>query len=147
MPLVIPPSGVSPAGFFVQATFVDPGLPPGILADAIDPTTGEYLSIRQGMHPIDAQVLLAMSVERKSGASVMDDGQDFKTVRKVDEQAQSLIEAKTRLILKRLIDNNDIAIIALTAVAAADTQSGYTAFQYRNLRQRRSPVRTLHILP
>jgi hypothetical protein len=147
MPVVIPPAGVSPAGFFVAQTFADPGLPPGILADAIDPATGEFMSIRMGMHPVDAQVLLAVTVKRKSGASVMDDGQDFDSIRKIDDQALSLIEAKTRLILKRLIDNRDIEIVSLTPVVDPTTASGYTSFQYRNLRQRRAPVRTLAILP
>src|SRR4029079_12584815 len=109
--LVIPPAGVSPAGFFVPQIAVDPSAPAGILADAIDPATGEYLSIRRGINPIDAQVLLALRVRRRSGACVMDDGQDFGTIQTLDDQAPALIEAKARLVLKRLVGNRDIAIV------------------------------------
>lgn len=144
--LVIPPAGISPAGFFIAQNAADPGAPPGILADAIDPATGEYLSIRRGIDPIDAQVLHALRVRRASGASVMDDGQDFATIETLDDQAPALIEAKARLVLRRLIANRDIAIVALTKSVDLAGASGSVFLQYRNLR-RRAAVTTLRILP
>lgn len=147
MPVTIATAGTSPAGFFVEQTFADPGLPPGILADAIDPLTHEYLSIRQGMDPIDAQVLIALKVVRKSGASVQDDGQDFATIENVDDQTPALIEAKTRLALRRLLENRDIEIVQLGPATDPADQSAYVVLEYRNLRRERAKVRTLKILP
>ncbi len=147
MPVTVAPAGISPAGFFVEQTFADPGSPPGILADPIDPLTHEYRSIRMGMDPIDAQVLLALKVTRKSGAAVQDDGQDFDSIENVDDQTPSLIEAKTRLALRRLIDNRDIEIVSLQSVAQPDNAAAYVVLAYRNLRRKRAKVRTVKIMP
>ena len=147
MPVTVAMAGVSPAGFFVAQTFADPGLPPGILADPIDPLTHEYRSIRMGMDPIDAQVLVALKVVRGSGASVQDDGQDFGEIENVDDQTSSLIEAKTRLCLRRLVDNLDIEIVALTPGTEPENAAGSVVLQYKNLRRQRAKVRTLEIMP
>lgn len=147
MPLIIPPAGLSPAGLFVAQTFVDPTKPPGILADAIDPTTGEYLSISKGMDPIDAQMILALSVKRASGASVSEDGQTFFEIKKIDESTPSLIEARTRNSTKRLTERGDVAFAALAPFADSASQSGSVAIQYRNLRARGPQARTLLVLP
>lgn len=144
---VIPPAGLSPAGFFVAQTFVNPAKPPGILADPIDPKTGEYLSIVKGFDPIDAQVLLALTVKRASGAAVLEDGQSYSEIKKIDDSATSLIESKTRTTLGRLTDRRDIAIDALEPLADPASQSGSVAFRYRNLRSRGPQARKLTVLP
>jgi hypothetical protein len=147
VPLVIPAAGLSAAGLFVSQLFVDPTKPPGILADAIDPTTGEYLSISKGMDPIDAQMILALSVKRGSGASVTEDGQTFFEIKKIDESTPALIEARTRSSAKRLTDRGDVAFATLTPFADSASQSGSVAVQYRNLRARGPQARTLLVLP
>ena len=147
MPIVIPPAGLTPAGFFVAQTFVDPTKPPGILAYARDPKTGEFLSIVKGMDPIDAQVIDALKVKRGSGASVSEDGQTFDDIQKIDESTSTLIESKTRTSLKRLTDRGDIAIASLAPFVDSASQSGSVALQFKNLRARGPQARTLLVLP
>lgn len=134
MPVTIPPAGLTPAGLFVPNTFADPSKPPGILADAIDPATGEYLSISRGMDPIDSQVILALTVRRASGASVTEDGQDFDEVKKVDDAAAKGLEARTQRALERLLTNGDIAVDRLTPTADQDTDEASVGLVFRNLR-------------
>jgi hypothetical protein len=147
VPVVIPASGLSPAGLFVAQKFVDPSKPPGILADAIDPKTNDYASIAIGMDPIDSQVIVALSVKRASGAAVLEDGHTFAEIRKVDTTTPAAIEARTRLTLKRLVEQRDIQITALVPTADPDHQSGWVEFQYRNRRARGPVSRTLRIMP
>lgn len=147
MPVVIPAAGLSPAGLFVSQAFADPTKPPGILAYAIDPTTGEYLSISRGMHPIDQQVIIALKVKRRSGAAVMNDGQRFSDIKKVDDTAQARIDSETRTALARLLKNGDIEIISLVPVADQDTDTGTMSLRYRNLRAKGAQERSLTVLP
>jgi len=130
----IPPAGLTPAGFFVPQLFASPTDPPGILADAIDPQTGEYLSISRGIDPIDSQVLTALTLVRGSGAATQDDGQDFLAIKKVDETTATLIEAETRRALGRLVVSGDIKIKRVYPNADPDTDIGTVAVDYVNSR-------------
>ena len=132
----IPPAGVTPAGAFVPQTYDDPSLPPGILADAIDPQTGEYLSILKGFDPIDAQVLDAMKIKRGSGAAVRNDGQRFADIENVDDSTSALVDAEARRALSRLVENSDIKIQRVDPVADPNDDYANVAVEYRNLRVR-----------
>ena len=66
---VIPPAGVSRASFFTPVEFVSPAKPAAVLADDIDPKTGELRSLLRGLHPVDAAVITAMRTERGCAAS------------------------------------------------------------------------------
>lgn len=128
------PVVTAPAGLFVSQKFADPRKPPGILADAIDPKTGEYLSISKGMDPIDSQVIVALTVVRASGSAVTDDGQTFSEIRKIDGSTGTLIGSRAKLALKRLTENRDIGIQQLASQANPDDESAALALQYKNLR-------------
>lgn len=137
----IPPAGVTPAGAFVPQTYDDPSLPPGILADAIDPVTGEYRSILKGADPIDAQVLDAMAIKRASGAAVRNDGQRFADIKNVDDSTAALIDAETRRALSRLVENGDIKIRRVEPLADPNNDWAEVVVEFSNLRQRRRELR------
>jgi hypothetical protein len=146
MPPVIPPAGVTPLGFFVPQTFADPKGPPAILADAIDPHTREYLSISKGADPVDAQVVDALAIVRGSGAAVTADGQDFASIRKIDDSTVGLIEGEAKRALARLLAAGDIEFVKLAGAADDDWSEVYV--QYRNLRAHdRRRVRSARVLP
>ncbi len=132
--MTISPAGVSPAGFFVPQTYADPTAPPGILADAVDPQTGEYLSISRGMDPIDQQVLIALTVGRGSGVAVQDEGHEFGSVRKTTETARTILDATARRALDRLVRAGDIRIREIVAEADPSGDSGGVTVEYENQR-------------
>ncbi|HEX4334688.1 MAG TPA: hypothetical protein VH062_02175 [Polyangiaceae bacterium] len=146
MPLVIPPIGVSPLGQFVPATTdTVPTAPPGVLADLVDLRTLEVLSLFQGLHPIDEQVLTALTTVRKSGACVAEVGARFVDVRKLDQGATRRLESEARIALKRLIDRRDIKLIGVDV--ASDDDWAEVTVRWTNLRasdsarERSTPLR------
>jgi hypothetical protein len=138
-PPVIPPAGVSLAGFFLPVLYENPGAPPGILADAIDPATGDYLSIERGFDPTDAAVLTALTVKRGSGSAVTDVGQRYQDLERVDDTAEQFISAETERALRRLVESRQVAFERVTPVIGDDWAEVQVI--YRNLPrgQRRDP--------
>lgn len=118
---VIPPGGVSPAGAFVEHEHDGPGSPPIILADAIDPDTGEYLSLTRGYDPVDGAVLEAFRVERRSGSATMNDGQRFRDAEHVDPKAPDFFRQEGRLALARLIDAGLVTLNRVEVAPKGDT--------------------------
>ena len=108
--VIIPPAGVSPLGFFAPVEFVGPERPPAILADLIDPKTGDYRSILRGMHPVDSQVLTRVRTRRGTGASVRDIGNLFGTFELVDEHAPQQAKFEAQRMLDDLVVRGDISI-------------------------------------
>ena len=82
--------------------------PSPLLADYIDPSTNDYLSIEDGMDPVDAQVIIAMKTKRGSGPSVTEDGHNLDSIKKIMPSVERDIEAQLKLALGRLIRNGDI---------------------------------------
>ena len=87
--------------------------PSPLLAEQIDPETGDYISLFDGVDPIEAQVLNALRIRRGSGASVMDVGNRFHLIRKIDETIGKQIDSLTREALGRLIANRDIRYLGI----------------------------------
>lgn len=139
MPLpVIPPAGVSLAGFFVPVLYEDPGAPPGILADAIDPVTGDYLSIERGFDPTDAAVLTALTVQRGSGSAVETVGQRYQDLERVDDTAAQFLASETERALKRLVDSRQI-IVDSTQLLGDDWEEVHVSYRNVPRGQRRDP--------
>lgn len=95
--------GVTPVGAL--------GAPSPLLADNIDPTTHDYVSLTVGVDPIDAQVINALKISRASGAAVLTVGNQFAQVRKMTRSVNRELESLVRIALKRLIDNEDITYV------------------------------------
>lgn len=133
MPLVIPPIGVSPLGQFSPAS-VDrvPAPPPGVIADQVDYQTLEVTSLAHGPHPIDEQVMTALTTVRQSGAVVTETGARFIDVEKIDADATTRLESEARIALKRLIDRRDILLLGV--VVDSEDDAAAVTVQWRNLR-------------
>ncbi len=108
------PFAGSLAGFLVPLNYVIEGEPPAFLADAIDPRTGEFLSIEQGFDPTDAWVLHQLGLARGTGSAVLDDGRDFSDVTHVDDRRQRILDQEIRRPLRRLVEEREIEILKLT---------------------------------
>jgi len=145
--MAIPPAGLTPAGFFVPETFAAPSLAAGFLADAVDPETGEYLSISRGIDPIDSQVLTALTLLRGSGAATMDDGQEFTRIPKVDDTTAALVDAEARRALARLVANGDIAVRKIYSNTSPDADWAEVAVDFENRRAVKSPRRLAKVRP
>ena len=87
--------------------------PSSLLAEQIDPETGDYASLFEGVDPIEAQGLNALRIRRGSGAAVMDVGNRFHLIRKIDETIEKQIDSLTREALGRLIANGDIRYLGI----------------------------------
>lgn len=133
MPLVIPPIGVSPLGQFSPApTDTLPAPPPGVLADQVDLRTLDVTSLFHGLHPIDEQVLTALTTVRNSGACVAEVGARFVDVQKLDADAAKRIESEARIALKRLIARKDIALVGIEVLSEDDWAE--VTVKWKNLR-------------
>jgi hypothetical protein len=110
MALVIPPTGSS-LGFFIQSPGALPN-PSPLLADNIDPETNDFASLFTGMNVIDAQVIVACTYRRGTGAAILEDGISL-TSRKITASTKREIEADVRIALGRLIRNADIRLVSV----------------------------------
>lgn len=133
---VVIPSGLHPLGLWVPQTYAPKDGPPGILADSIDPKTGEFTSISKGMDPIDQQVVLAMRITRRSGAAVMNDGQEFREIRKVTEETPILMKSVAERALRRLIEQGDIELGELETNGDGGDDFAEVVINYTNKRAR-----------
>lgn len=153
-PFVVPPAGASAAGLF-NIPGIPSGLvgPPGILADKIDygqnneqldRATFEYLSLLEGMDPIDEQVMIALSRVRKSGAAVQNTGSDFFGASpKITEGTPAAVRNEARNGLKLLLDRRDISVESVDVTPDDATNSFVVEVGFRNLRAKdRDKVRT-----
>ena len=117
-------------------TFDDPRRPPGILADAIDYRTGEYMSILKGMDPIDEQVLIALTRKRASGIAVMEDGQLFHEIEKVDDSTATRLAGEVARACRRLVDNRDIRLKNVQPVVDQNNDYADVVVEFVNQRTR-----------
>lgn len=119
--------------------------PPPLLADDIDPVTGDFRSIEVGVDPIDAQVQLAVSTVRASGVSVLEDGLEI-TADKMDESVLRVLESDVRIALGRLIANGDIRLDSVEFVqvdegnATVQLHANYTNLRAADRGRRTVPV-------
>jgi hypothetical protein len=143
-PPIIAPAGTSAASYGAPTEFVSPSKPPAILADDIDPATGELRSILRGIRPVDAHVITALRTERGSGVSAMATGQRFRSVRKIDDAFARRIQDECELALAPLIERGDIRLEKIAVIEDGDT--GHLYFEYFNLRAtNRDQKRTLRL--
>ncbi len=135
---VIPPAGVTAASFFTPTPFVDPAKPPALLADNIDPKTGEFRSIFTAPHYVDAAIVTQFRTRRGSGAAVQNDGQALDEVKKNDANAPDAIRHEINRVLKPFVVRGDIEIRKID-VEAGETFGiqGSALVEYLNLRTRR----------
>jgi hypothetical protein len=118
----IPPAGHSPASAFTLIGHAVETLPVPILADAIDPKTGEYLSIEDSATIADGMVVTLLRTERDSGAAVQGFGQRFKELRHVTGETALLAESMSREALAPAVSAGIVELRSVTA--GANTEDG-----------------------
>lgn len=122
-----------PPGFFLRAP-VSEGTPSPLLADNIDPATRDFADLFVGVDPIDAQVQLAVTTIRGSGAAVLEDGITI-TPTKMGDSYRAQLLADARAALARLVRNGDVRLLGVELLL--DDQGNQTSLlgvQYVNLR-------------
>lgn len=111
----IPSGGITPAGSYELNGFEPPRAAPAILADDIDPVTGEFRTLEEGVGIADGMVAFLLRVERGSGASVRSFGQRFRRITHVDSTAPAEFEAEVRRALKPATDSGTLRFEKLSA--------------------------------
>lgn len=108
---IIPKAGASPLSFFVASPGAL-GPPSPLLADDIDPTTHDFVSLTVGLDPVDSQVLTALVTLRGSGASVFDMGLRIDDSKILPSIRINIASAVTQA-LSTLVANRDIQFIGV----------------------------------
>lgn len=118
--MTIPAAGVTPAGFFVPVIHVAPDAPVAITGDAIDWTTGDYLSIARGYDATDAAVLTALGTVRGSGSAVERVGHQLRDYPRVDDGLETFFREEVAFALRHLTESNQIRLLSVTIVSDSD---------------------------
>ncbi len=92
----IPPAGSGPASAFDVQAFAVQLEPPAILADRIDPITGDFASLLEGRPLADAFAIEALLVQRGTGAAVMETGNRYRELSHVEDDSLELVQSMTR---------------------------------------------------
>lgn len=125
LPYVILPAGLHPA----SVALVDPGsqapvAPVAILADNIDPATGEIASLTTRVHPVDAAFAEAFRVRKDSGAATGAVGQKLYAIAMKGDSLEREIRDEINRIAKPFVDRRDIDITAVI-VDTDDARQGF----------------------
>jgi len=133
MPL-IPPGGLSPISNPELGAVPAQQPPPAILADAIDPATGDFASLFVGRSLADAFAIEALRVERGTGAAVRELGNRFRQVSHVEPSSAGLIESMAN---EAFADAETAGVARLVRVSVAvdelDGSQISATLEYRDL--------------
>jgi hypothetical protein len=132
VPPAILPFGLSPIGTGVATDFVPIPPPPVISADAIDPKSLDATSLTKSSDPIDAQVQLALTLVRGTGAACGDTGQNFRAILKLTDNVTTLLESEARRALALLVRRGDISIDSVNAVVYSPDSAEVTIVYVNN---------------
>jgi hypothetical protein len=144
---MIPPAGTSPASAYEIAAINERKAAPLILADMIDPVTGDFASLTRGRPLADAFAIEALRVQRESGASVMDVGNRFHEVRHIESNASETIDSMVREAFADGERAGVLEVVAVTVERDEDSAQVNASVEYRDLlANRNAPTRRL-LLP
>lgn len=129
-----PSGGITPAGSYELEGFEPPRAAPAILADDIDPATGDFRSLEEGAPIADDLVVFLLSVERGSGACVRSFGQRFRKITHLDAAAPAEFDAEIRRALKPGTDSGTLAFDRVTSeIDAGDRTQSNLEVVFRDL--------------
>ena len=130
---IVQPSGVSAAGTYVPGVdSIDPAKPPALLCDAIDPATGELLTLFSAPNPVDAAVQHAFMASRRTGAAVPDHAQQFRRIRKMGDSVAREIEDEARRVLAPFVARKLVEVLRVDVATDEDHQLAGASVAYRN---------------
>jgi len=129
-----PPAGISPASAYELFGFARQVEPPLILADAIDPATGDLASLLEGASLADAFAIEAVRIQRGTGAAVRDVGNRYHELTHVEATMAGLVESLT---IEAFADAERAGVAALVGVTIevddADPAQVNTVIEYRDM--------------
>ncbi len=130
----VPPAGTSPASAYELQEYVPQLPPPAILADMIDPLTGEYASLTASANLADAFVIEAVRIERGSGAAVRDLGHRFREITHVDGSGPQVVDSMARQALEPARQAGVVQLVRVSVSPNAEDPAELdTLLEYRDL--------------
>lgn len=112
----IPAAGITPAASFELAGFAPQKAAPAILADLVDPVTGDFASLTRSAGIADGMVQFLTSVQRGSGACVRSFGQRFREVTHNDERASETLQSFVVEALQPAVDSGTVRFERISSV-------------------------------
>ena len=130
----IPPAGYSPASAFELVGHAAAPDPVAILADEINPTTGDFGSVDRSATIADGLVITLLRTKRGSGASVLEFGHRFDELRHMTADAPILAESLAREALAPATEAGVVGFRELAATAnPLDPTQLDTSIEYLDL--------------
>ena len=93
MPAIPPPT--APASAYELVNIAPAVAPPIILADAIDPATGDFASLTRGADLATAFAVHAVRTQHGTGSAVRDTGNRYHELTHVEENIAELVQSHT----------------------------------------------------
>lgn len=141
-----PPAGAFPVGDYPAQLSTSTAPAAGVfLADAIDPSTGEYRSTLRGVDPTEAAALEALLVRRATGSAVRDDGIKVDDLQLIDDSFEATLRAEIAFAWRRLIAARQLEIVDV-AIETEDV-TATVHIRIRNLTQQGSDQNRTLSLP
>jgi hypothetical protein len=139
-PYIIAPAGTPADAFDVPGgtMIVDFGRPPVILADLIDPATGDLASLFVGAHPTDAEIQYAASLEYETGAATGRAGHRFREIKKNIASAARDLENEARRLVQPFVERGDMRLSDVVVEVDSDGDTSAVQIDYVNLRTTRT---------
>jgi len=130
----IPPAGISPAAAYGIIGYAVQEPPPAILADKIDPYTGDFETLLEGRGLADAFAIEAIRIQRGTGAAVRDVGNRYRQVSHVEDGNALVIESMTREAFEAAEQAGLVRVVSVrTEPDEADPGQLNTLIEYRDL--------------
>ncbi len=109
-------------------------LPPLVLADVIDPTTGDAVSFLAGADPVEAALQWQFTVRQGSGSALGTNGHRLHTITKATPQAPMQLEGEVRRVAQKFVGRGQLADLDVAAtVEGESTATGVIAASATNV--------------
>lgn len=119
--MTIPGAGTHELGLYTEAEIYSDEGPVPILADFVDPTTGEIMNLLQSHVVSDGLVIEAYRVKRNSGEVVRNVGNTIREVRDTDAPALAELRSRAVLPIRELEREGIVRLDGFDLVADEDT--------------------------
>lgn len=108
--------------------------PPVMLADSIDPATGDARSFMVGDDPIDAAVQWQFTVRQNGGAAIgTTNGHRLHTITKATPQAPTQLADEARRVLDKFVTRGQLTNVSVESEIVGDnTATGAIEIRARN---------------
>lgn len=137
--MFLPPPSVPPAP---PSSALPP--PPIVLADVIDPATGDAVSFLAGADPVEAALQWQFTVKRGSGAALGDNGHELAAITKATPQAPMQLEDEARRVCTKFVARGQLANLSIAAAVTEDsTATGIIEAKATNVLAERASTLTI----